>query len=238
MECRNSPRYYYYHNHYYYYYYYYYYYHYYYYYCYYYYYYYYDYYYYYYQTWPQVLYNPGEEWRVVSFDEVRCDDKTHGDGGKRHARTERVVTIGKDDDGEVVGNLHGSTTASAVGGSNANYEALPCFMSLACLSVNPAWFRLGPTTTLGGKVIHTDGVCNEKGSVDGIGAVCFLRRGVIRNWTARGEEPTADKKGVLICDGCGTHMTLDFLDWCIANHIILVLRTPNCSQARSNPYLK
>ena len=32
---------------------------------------------------PEVLYIPGEEYRVISFDEMKCDDKTHGDGGAR-----------------------------------------------------------------------------------------------------------------------------------------------------------
>ena len=173
----------------------------------------------------------GQEWRLVSFDEVKCDDTTHRDGGQRHGSAERVVRIGEDDDGEVVGNLHAGTSASAVGGSNAAAEALPCFLSLACQTVDPNWFHKRPTTTLGGCVVKSDDICNEKGSVDGVGAVCFLQRALMRNWTARGKVPTAEEPGVITCDECGTHLTLEFLDCCKKFHLILVLRTPNCSQA-------
>ena len=32
-----------------------------------------------------------QAWRAVSFDETRINDKTHGEGGDRAGRTERIV---------------------------------------------------------------------------------------------------------------------------------------------------
>jgi hypothetical protein len=40
---------------------------------------------------------------------------------------------------------------------------------------------------------------------------------------------TDQKKGVVVCDGCGTHVTLELLEHCSANNIIVVIRTPYCS---------
>ena len=36
---------------------------------------------------------------------------------------------------------------------------------------------------------------------------------------------------MLTCDCCGTHMTIDFLEFCEVNHMLVCLRTPNCSQS-------
>ena len=39
--------------------------------------------------------------------------------------------------------------------------------------------------------------------------------------------PSAENPIVGICDGHGSHLTLELIDFCIANHIILVLRPPH-----------
>ena len=39
-------------------------------------------------------------------DEMKCDDKTHGDGGDRKAKGKRTVRCGPEDTGECVGAKH------------------------------------------------------------------------------------------------------------------------------------
>ena len=49
---------------------------------------------------PEMMYHDGEKWRVVSIDEVKGEDTTHGSGGDRKGRCERTCRAGADDDGE------------------------------------------------------------------------------------------------------------------------------------------
>ena len=177
----------------------------------------------------EMLFFPGQEYRIVSFDEMKCDDKTHGDGGDRKAKGERTVRCGPEDTGECVGAKHTSHPASVVGGTIGTGEALPCFGCTASSTIDPAWFEVGPTTTINGVVIKMDGTCNPKGSINNEAAVEYIRRSVLRAFKAR-ELPTAEKKGIVVCDGVGSHLSPEFCDFLIANHLVLILRTPNCSQ--------
>jgi len=49
---------------------------------------------------PIAFWRVGEEWRAISFDETRLDDATHGDGGNRKGKSERIVICGPLDRGE------------------------------------------------------------------------------------------------------------------------------------------
>ena len=178
---------------------------------------------------PEMLYLQGQEYRVFSFDEMRCDDKTHGDGGDRKGRCERTVRCGARDDGECVGGKHAAHPASLVGGTNGAGEGLPCFAVTATGSVDLDWFTDGPTTTINGKRLLMDGTCNAKGSVNNAAALEYVERAVLRAFEAR-ELPTAERKAIMVCDGCGTHLSPDFIDLLVEKHIVLILRTPNTSQ--------
>ena len=170
-----------------------------------------------------------EMWRAVSFDESRLDDATHGEGGRRKARTERIVRCCASDDGEVAGKKGSSYSASLVGGSNAKGEPIPCRLVLACkMPPKQSIFAAGPVALVNGQRFPTTGGHNEKGSVDTDEAIAFLRESVLPMFAAHGGL-RADRRGVLVCDGVGTHMTTEFIDFCSMNFITLVLRTPNCS---------
>ena len=132
----------------------------------------------------EVLWIPGQEYRVVSFDEMKCDDKTHGDGGDRKSRSERTIRCGPLDTGECVGSKHTTHPASVVGGTIGTGEPLPCFAVTAGASVDLAWFTAGPTATINGKVIKMDGSCNAKGSVNNEMAVEYVKRSIFRAFDA------------------------------------------------------
>lgn len=104
---------------------------------------------------------------ALSFDEMRMDDKTHGDGGDRKGRTENSIRCGFWDNGECIGQKNASHTSSMIGGSNALGEAVPAWFSVASKTVDPAIFRFGPVAQVNGTLIPSNGRCNEKGSVTG-----------------------------------------------------------------------
>ena len=103
---------------------------------------------------PEMMYHDGEKWRVVSIDEVKGEDTTHGSGGDRKGRCERTCRAGADDDGECVGNKHSTHNLTLVGCSNAAGEGLPAYAVTASATVDPNWFANGPTTTINGKVLN------------------------------------------------------------------------------------
>ena len=135
---------------------------------------------------PIAFWVPGQEWRAASFDESRMDDKTHGDGGDRAGRTERIVRCGPWDDGETIGNKCASHTTSLVGGSNALGEPIPCFMSFACSEFDTSILRFGPVAMVNGIKLATQGTCNPKGSVDGKGAIQYVSDSLIPMFDAHG----------------------------------------------------
>mmetsp|Transcript_31731 Transcript_31731/g.63367 ORF Transcript_31731/g.63367 Transcript_31731/m.63367 type:complete len:590 (-) Transcript_31731:1569-3338(-) len=178
---------------------------------------------------PIAFWVASERWRAASFDEMRLDDKTHGDGGDRKGRTENTVRAGKWDAGETIGQKSASHTASLVGGSNALHEPLVPFVCLACSDFNRAILLLGPIAVINGKRFHTQGTCNPKGSINGKAAIQLVDQSLLPAFEAH-RGLTSSRKAVVACDGVGTHMTLEFLEHCQDHYIVLVLRTPYCSQ--------
>lgn len=178
---------------------------------------------------PIAFWRQTEMWRAVSFDETHLDDATHGEGGKRKARTERIVRCCAKDIGEVAGKRHGSYSASLVGGSNALGEPTPAYLVLkAGTAPAQSTFSRGPVATVNGRQFPTQGGHNAKGSVDTPQAIAFIRDCLLPMFEAHGGL-RSDRKAVLVCDGVGTHMTEEFIDFCNKNHIVLAIRTPNCS---------
>ena len=177
---------------------------------------------------PIAFWVEGEEWRALSFDESRLDDTTHGAGGDRKGRTELSLRCGPGDDGECIGQKSATHTSSIVGGSNALGEPLPAWFSVAASEVDDAIFSCGPVAVVGGQEFPSRGMCNPKGSVDGKHAVQFLVESLVAMCSAHGRL-RADRRAVVACDGVGTHMTDEFLQACRDNFIVLVLRTPWCS---------
>ena len=150
-----------------------------------------------------------ERWRAVSFDEMKAEGSTHGDGGDRAGATERIVICGPNDDGETMGNRKSRWDFSLVGGSNALGEPLPPFACLAASTVDTRTFKWGPVAVVNGKQFPFQGICNPKGSIDSNGAVQLVYCVFIPMFNAHGGL-SSDKWGVVVCDGCtaadlGTH---------------------------------
>ena len=177
---------------------------------------------------PIAFWVKGEEWRAVSFDESRLDDTTHGAGGDRKGRTEQSIRCGPWDYGECVGQKSASHTSSLVGGSNAKGEPVPPWFCLAANMCDDSIFALGPVAVVNGHSCPSRGSCNPKGSVDGKHAILFLIQSLLVMFKAYGGL-RADRRAVVACDGVGTHMTTEFFDACRKHHIVIVLRTPWCS---------
>ena len=165
----------------------------------------------------------------MSFDESRLDDTTHGAGGDRKGRTETSVRCGPWDIGECVGQKSASHTASLVGGSNALGEPVPAWFCLASGSEpDSAVFALGPVAVVNGHELPSRGASNPKGSVDGKLAIRFLRESLLPMLEAHAPL-SATRRAVVACDGVGTHMTPDFFRALREAHVVIVLRTPWCS---------
>ena len=177
---------------------------------------------------PIAYWVEGEEWRAVSFDESRLDDTTHGAGGDRKGRSERSIRCGPFDTGECMGQKSASHTASLVGGSNGLGEPVPPWFCFAASNFDRSILNLGPVAIVNGHACPSQGACNPKGSVDGKYAILFLIQAILVMFQAWGGL-SSTKRGVIMCDGVGTHMTRDFFDACRKFHIVLVLRTPWCS---------
>lgn len=177
---------------------------------------------------PIAYWVKGEEWRAVSFDESRLDDTTHGAGGDRKGRTELSIRCGPWDTAECVGQKSASHTSSLVGGSNALGEPVPPWFCLAANTVDDAIFALGPVAMVNGHRCPSRGSCNPKGSVDGKHAILFVLQSLKVMFQARGGL-RSDRRAVVACDGVGTHMTTEFFAACRKAHIVIVLRTPWCS---------
>tara|TARA_B110001450_G_scaffold256608_2_gene287735 strand:+ start:712 stop:2802 length:2091 start_codon:yes stop_codon:yes gene_type:complete len=177
---------------------------------------------------PIAFWVEGEEWRAVSFDESRLDDTTHGAGGDRKGRTEQSIRCGPWDHGECIGQKSATHTSSLVGGSNAKGEPVPPWFCLRALTCDDSLFALGPVAIVNGHSYPSRGSCNAKGSVDGKHAILFLIQSLLPMFQAHGGL-SADKRAVVACDGVGTHMTTEFFETCRKHHIIIVLRTPWCS---------
>ena len=180
---------------------------------------------------PIALWNPGQAWRAVSFDETRLDDATHGDGGDRSGRSERTLRAGHWDKGDSIGKKNASgQTMSLVGGSNAMGEALIPLISLSCVDFDEKILERGPAAIVNGKRFIMRGTSNPKGSIDGKGILMLVRECLLPMFEAHGVlSPT--RRAVVVCDCVGTHMTTEFLDLCTEHNIVVVLRTPWCSNS-------
>jgi hypothetical protein len=146
---------------------------------------------------------------------------------------EKTITT-EGDDG--VGFVEKSTSAriSGCGGMTVSGEPLrPCFIFNSGESLDPSWL-----TDANGATITTDGVdangatieatfsCNQKGSFKSVNVTQFLMSqiGVL-------PKATAEKPWIAFIDGVYTHIQADFIRFCRANHIVVLLKTPYLSFA-------
>jgi hypothetical protein len=170
--------------------------------------------------------------RMVSFDECRSTLDTYQDCPKG-----KELVIGDDDHTLEV---RGNGNVTVVCGSRADGMALPpmCIFprttmgqltkpqkgwSLAMLE---KWAKEAPTSDIcgtDGKKLQTLIFGNKSGGMtDDCGAM-YLEHIIVPSLP----KLTADKPGILVCDGHGSHLTLKFLETAIENHIVVVLRPPH-----------
>jgi hypothetical protein len=67
--------------------------------------------------------------------------------------------------------------------------------------------------------------CNDKGSFDAAMLLRFLKA-MLQTYTRQGRILTAEAPALLVIDGCQTHLCKEIINWCIANHINIVLKLP------------
>ena len=100
---------------------------------------------------PEIIIIPSEAWRLVSFDELCLKLSTHDEGGSGTSRNcEKNLKIGDGDVGEVLSSMS-SCRLSGLGGSHANYDAMPGYFSMSCSSVDvTGWTHNRPTADVCG----------------------------------------------------------------------------------------
>jgi hypothetical protein len=183
---------------------------------------------------PIAFWCKGEEWRALSFDEMKADDATHGDGGNRKARTERTMICGYWDDGECIGQKNPTATMSIACGSSGAHEPLPLFVVLARKLFDKHILAHGPVVVIYNHrtgTIHrlgTTGTSNEKGSMNTEAACQYVDDAIVPYLDAHGGV-TFDRQACMACDGASPHVSEDFLKKCRENHIALCFRTPRVS---------
>ena len=165
--------------------------------------------------------------RLLSFDESRLElDMT----ANSKSKAERIVVDKREaleTRGEILAHK-GGLAGTGVGGSTANGCALPALFIFASGSLKLDWLKPSPRcdfTNPDGTMRSASFTCNTKGGVrDDIG-VHYLRDVVLPCFPDICEE----KPIVILCDGHGSHLTLDLITFCRANHIRIVLRVPHTS---------
>jgi len=160
--------------------------------------------------------------RIMSFDETSVtNDMTAGKKGKG----QRTVTAGAEDKGACNANKGGGR-ASFAGGSLMTGLALPLFAVCAAGAVPVAWEKHLPK----GMVVGAEGELvkavlkhNKKGSVDGAMCIQYLEEVVAKCFP----DVSPTNGVVMICDGCPTHITFEFLSKARAMGVHIVLRPPH-----------
>lgn len=164
--------------------------------------------------------------RIISFDETRIElDMTQASKAKGE-RTLVDKTAPQSTRNETLANK-GGLCGTGVGGSSTSGKAfLPALFILASGSLDPSWCSPAPLSDFldeDGAKIPAQFTCNQKGGVRDCIGVQYLSNIIAPLFP----DLTADKPIVLICDGHGSHLTLELLEYCRAHHIVIVLRVPH-----------
>ncbi|KAK3270002.1 hypothetical protein CYMTET_14560 [Cymbomonas tetramitiformis] len=163
--------------------------------------------------------------RLLSFDESRL---TMDQTSTSKAKAERIVTVDKDDVGDVVANKgggDGTLCASTI----ANGHAGPPLWIFAAESFKLSWVVDAPRSTVidpsTGRGYPSTFTANTKGGMTFDLGVHFMRTNVAVMYP----DLSRDNPVVVICDGHGSHLTLELLDYCREVGITVVLRPPHTS---------
>ena len=162
----------------------------------------------------------------ASFDECGLDSATTGGGNNsRKARGERIVLAGDGDDGETVSS-RGGTKVTLVGGSYLDNEpTIPGIIMPTQSLSEEAYDRHIPSLAIDGEMKRAHLMSRESGGMTSDLIIEYVQQCIAWRWAGR----DADQWCVLTTDGVGTHISMEFLEWCQSNRIYLCLRCPYAS---------
>lgn len=168
--------------------------------------------------------------RVLSFDETRLElDMTSSSKAKK----ERTVI----DKNEVAPSRaetlahKGGLVGTGIGGSTSSGKTLCPLFIFGSGGLQPGWCRVVPPHTplqlfeSAGKMLEAHFLANEKGGVKDEVAVQYLRDVVMPCFP----DVSATNPIVIICDGHGSHLSLQLIEYARANHVQIALRVPHTS---------
>ncbi|KAK3239236.1 hypothetical protein CYMTET_50820 [Cymbomonas tetramitiformis] len=163
--------------------------------------------------------------RLLSFDETRL---TMDQTSTSKSKAERIVIAGEDDVGDTIadkGGEDGTLCASTV----ANGDAGPPLWIFAVESYKAAWTVDAPRSTVidptTGRGYPSTFTANKKGGMTFDLGVHYMRTNVAVMFP----DLSPEKPVVVVCDGHGSHLTLELLDYCREVGIVVVLRPPHTS---------
>ena len=115
-----------------------------------------------------------------------------------------------------------------MGGSTAAGDSLPAMFIVAGNKLDSKWMAHQIESTLidpvSGETLKATWHANTKGGMTYDMCPKYFAKNILPSFDP---PPSAENPVVGICDGHGSHLTLELIDFCIANHIILILRPPH-----------
>ncbi|KAK3256831.1 hypothetical protein CYMTET_34053 [Cymbomonas tetramitiformis] len=158
--------------------------------------------------------------RLLSFDETRL---TMDQTSTSKSKVERIVTIDEEDVGDVVANKGGGD-GTLCASTLASGDAGPPLWIFAAESYKPAWTVDAPRSTVvdpvTGRGYPSTFFANKKGGMTFDLGVHFMKTNIAVMYP----DLSPEKPVVVVCDGHGSHLTLELLDYCREVGINVVLR--------------
>ena len=167
--------------------------------------------------------------RWISYDETRLElDMTQA----TKAKSERTVVnkLEPKDSRRDCLSYKGGLFGTGIGGSTASAKALRPMFVFGSGSFALEWTMwrpprcdfIDPDT---GRMFRPKYICNKKGGVDDDMGVMYLRDVVLPLYPTLTEQ----KPLVMTCDGHGSHLTTELIEFARANHVVILLRVPHTS---------
>ena len=172
---------------------------------------------------PILITKPG---RIISFDETRVEmDMTKASKSKKERTIvdKKAPQIDRQDSLAAKGGISGT----GVGGSTANGRTLPALFIFSGGGLKPEHCTPSPDSGFiddSGRMHQAKFTANQKGGVDSDVAVQYMRDVIVPAFAPSEADPI-----VIICDGHGSHLTLQLLEYCRAHHVHILLRVPHTS---------
>ena len=115
-----------------------------------------------------------------------------------------------------------------MGGSTAAGDSLPAMFIAAGNQLDSAWMETEIESTLmdpvSGETLKATWHANKNGGMTYDMCPKYFAKNILPSFDP---PPSAENPVIGICDGHGSRSTLELIDFCIENHIILILRPPH-----------